>query len=55
MAKYSYEFKHQIVQEYLQGLGGYKYRLLFINLLVTKVYNVRESDNHTLFNSSFMQ
>ena len=25
MAKYSYEFKHKIVMEYLSGQGGYEY------------------------------
>lgn len=25
MAKYSFEFKKQIVKEYLEGNGGYKY------------------------------
>lgn len=25
MSKYSYKFKKQIVQEYLDGKGGYKY------------------------------
>ncbi|WP_028125038.1 helix-turn-helix domain-containing protein, partial [Eremococcus coleocola] len=25
MSKYSYEFKRKIVEEYLEGAGGYKY------------------------------
>lgn len=37
MAKYSYEFKKKVVQEYLDGKGGYKY--------LTKKYKIGNSDN----------
>lgn len=37
MAKYSYEFKKKIVQEYLEGKGGYEY--------LAKKYNVPACNN----------
>ena len=35
MAKYSYEFKHKIVMEYLSGQGGYEYLGINANLKVS--------------------
>lgn len=37
MAKYSYEFKRKIVQEYLDGKGGYEY--------LAKKYNAPTKSN----------
>ena len=41
MAKYSYEFKLQVVQAYLDGEGGYRY--------LSKKYGVpSKRDSHTI-------
>lgn len=45
MAKYSYEFKKKVVQEYLNGKGGYKY--------LAKLYNIPDKKQVRVWVNSY--
>ena len=69
MAKYSYEFKKQVIEAYLSGEGGYKYLandMVYLpgqtlrngfgimKLMVTKDLCVHENKINTLLKRSFL-